>query len=102
MSDATLFSWNAGHGLALETRAGLYEIVQANRWPTGNGERAVRLCNSIVVDAWLDNSRTAARLEEIYKKFETTLRALNVLSAEADPTEYRALYWRTKQELKGE
>jgi len=96
MSAATLLSWRVGHGLALETRGGLFEILADKNGPT------VRLVNSMIVPAFESNSRTAQRLDQLFGEHEGKLRQLNELSQHADPTAYRAAWWLIKSELKGD
>lgn len=96
MSAATLFCWQAGHGLCLETRAGIHEVVALR---DGTARRLVNACH---VDAWPDNSRTAQRLEALFQKYRSQLEQLNERSHDTDPAVYRSLYWKLKGDLKGE
>jgi hypothetical protein len=104
MSDATLLSWRVGHGLALETRSGLFEVLAQRDGST------LRLVNSCPVDHCAPGipgnfeygSRTAQRLDQLFTKYEAKLRELNELSLETDPAVYRSQWWALKTELKGE
>lgn len=99
MSDARLICWPAGHGLALETRSGLYEALVDVKGDD------VRLVNSIPVDAWPEHSRTAQRLEQLFQGVREKLVEMNRLRAATDDagvTEYRRLYWEIRTILKGE
>jgi hypothetical protein len=96
MSAARLLSWRVGHGLALETRAGLFEIL-AQRDGT-----VFRLANNCPVDNFESNSRTAQRLDQLFAKHEAALRWLNERALDADPAAYRSQWWALTDELKGE
>ena len=96
MSAATLFCWQTGHGLSLETRAGIHEVVAMR---DGTVRRLVNACRA---DEWPGNSRTAQRLEALFQKCRDQLEQLNERSHDTDPAVYRSLYWKLKGELKGE
>lgn len=96
MSATTLICWQTGHGLCLETRAGIHEVLAQRN---GSTRRLVNACH---VDDWPDNSRTAKRLEALFQKYRGRLEELNERSFDTDPAIYRSLYWKLKGELKGE
>lgn len=102
MSDATLLCWRFGHGVALETRSGLYEVLVDAKG------QDVRLVNAVQVDEWPDHSRTAKRLEELFQLVRPKLVEMNRLRGESQvtdvnlPGEYRTLYWAVRATLKGE
>lgn len=96
MSAATLFCWQTGHGLSLETRAGIHEVVAMR---DGTVRRLVNACR---VDEWPGNSRTAQRLEELFQKYWYKLVKMNQFSHDTNPEAYRALFWEIKADLKGE
>jgi hypothetical protein len=100
MSNATLLCWRFGHGVALETRSGLYEaLVNAKGLD-------VRLVNSIPVDEWPDHSQTAKRVEDLFQLVRSELAEMNRLRGEPDAdlpgqvAEYRTLYWAVRAKLK--
>ena len=101
MSNATLLCWRFGHGVALETRSGLYEALVNVKGLD------VRLVNSIPVDEWPDHSRTAKRVEELFQLVRPELIEMNQLLAghfadlPGQVTEYRTLYWAVRATLKG-
>lgn len=96
MSATTLICWPAGHGLSLETRAGIHEIIALR------GGSTRRLVNSCYVGEWPDHSRTARRLEALFQKYREQLEQLNERSHDTDPAVYRSLYWKLKGDLKTE
>lgn len=104
MSDATLISWRVGHGLALETRGGLFEVLAQRDGTT------LRLVNGLPVDCCAPGhpgsfgvrGRTAQHLDRLFAKYEDKLRQLNELSLEDDPAVYRSRWWALRTELKGE
>lgn len=96
MSAATLICWQAGHGLCLETRSGIHEVLALR---DGSTRRLVNACH---VDEWPDNSRTAQRLEELFQKYWYKLVKMNQFSHDTNPEAYRALFWEIKADLKGE
>ena len=96
MSATTLICRQTGHGLCLETRAGVYEVLAQRDGST------CRLVNACRVDGWPDNSRTAQRLEALFQKCRDQLEQLNERSHDTDPAVYRSLYWKLKGDLKGE
>ena len=96
MSATTLICWQTGHGLCLETRAGIHEVLAQRDGSTR------RLVNAHHVDEWPDNSQTARRLEALYQKHRVALLELNERSHDTDPAVYRSLYWKLKGELKAE
>lgn len=97
MSDARLLCWPTGHGLALETRGGMFEaLVDAK------SGRSVRFCNSLPVDGWPENSRTAGRLEDLFTKVRGELAEMNELRASDLVEAYRAKFWEVREILKAE
>ena len=100
MSAARLLCWAIGHGLSLETRGGLFEVIVAK--VPGRFKSPLRLSNSILVDKFPANSRTAKRLEELFGKYQEQLETLNALSFDEDKTEYNKLYWEVRSGLKGD
>ena len=96
MSATTLICWQTGHGLSLETRAGIHEVLAQRDGSTR------RLVNSCHVDEWPDNSRTAQRLEALFQKYHEQLEQLNERNSDTDPAVYRSLYWKLKGDLKTE
>lgn len=96
MSATTLICWQNAHGLCLETRAGIHEVL-AQR--DGSTRWLVNMCD---VNVWPDNSWTAKRLEALFQKYRGRLEELNERRFDTDPAIYRSLYWKLKGDLKGE
>ena len=100
MSAAKLLCWAVGHGLSFETRGGLFEIIVPK--VPGRFNSPMRIANSIIVDKFPANSRTAKRLEELFEKYQDQLEALNTRSFDEGKTEYNKLYWEVRNGLEGE
>ena len=100
MSAAKLLCWGVGHGLSFETRGGLFEVIVAK--VPGRFNSPMRIANSIIVDKFPANSRTAKRLEQLFQELRDSLVELNDRASDPDQTEYRALYWKMRNRLKGD
>ena len=93
---AILLCWRHAAGLSLETRGGLYDVLVDRKGAD------IRLVNNVPVDSWPDNSRTAKRLEQLFQELRDSLVELNDRASDPDQTEYRALYWKMRNRLKGD
>lgn len=100
MSATKLLCWAIGHGLAFETRGGLFEIIVPK--VPGRFKSPIRIANSIIVERFPPNSQTAGRLEQLFEKYQGRLEALNVANLDQNKTEYNRLYWDLRNGLKGD
>jgi hypothetical protein len=101
VSAADLFAWKVGHGIRLETRSGMYEILVDSR-----SKAVVRLVNSMLVEEWPEHSLTAQQLDGLFDKFFGALHELNAARDDAgrtaDPSAYHRLYRKINSAIKGE